>query len=147
MEKLQFKDEYIFQGEEIIGIYSYRDENSSFWPTKQKVFWATIFEHESQSDDFIWWAFSVAELKSKVRKYLLNRENGVKDLPQISEQIDRIISSAWEFTGAQYGYYTAKQSDAFKKITSRLNLVEEVKKRGFAFYGKQLVPAEIYRVI
>ena len=147
MKNLQFKDETIYLDGEIIGIYSYRDENSRFMPSKKKVYWATIFEHEYQSDDFIWWAWNVQELKSRVREYLKNRENGVKDLPQISAQIERIISSAWEYTGEKYGYYTQRQTEAYKKMTARLNLVQEVKKRGYSFVGWELVPTDIYRVI
>jgi len=151
MKEIKFNDETIWMNGEVIGIYSWRDENSRFMPSKRKVFWAVVFEHESQSDDFIWWAFSIPELKSRVRKYLENKEKGVKDLPQISEQIERIFADAWEFTGEKYGYYTKTQNEEFLKLTSRLHLPEELKKRGYSishnFSGYQLVPTEIYNIL
>lgn len=152
MEKeIKFDDECIWQCEngqttEMIGVYSFRDENSPIWPTKTKLYWASLFEHERQCDDFTFWAKSVQELRAKIVRYLRNRQAGIKDLPQISEQLVRMNTTAWEIAYSRYGYGTAKASNEMARVF-RINLVEELKKRGFWMVGKELVEREIYELM
>ena len=147
MDKLIFEDETIWLDGEIIGGYSYKDENSGFEPTKEKVWWGYIREHELQCDDYTFYAKSVSELKSRIAKYLKNKEAGIKDLPQITEQISRIINSATKYAGEKFGYYTKKSSEYLENVHKRLNLVEEFKKRGFWWYGEQIVPRWYYEIL
>lgn len=147
-KKIKFEDENIWlcengQNTEIIGVYSFRDENSPFWPTKTKLYWASLFEHESQKDDFTFWAKSVQQLRAKIVNYLRNKQAGIKDLPQISEQLVRMNNTAWEIAYSRYGYYTAKASNEMARAF-RINLVSELKKRGFWMLGKELIEREIY---
>lgn len=147
-KKIKFENEDIWQYEngqktDYIGCYSFRDENSPL-KSKTKLYWAALFEHESQSEDFVWWAKTPQALRARVLKYIDNREKGIKDLPQISEQIARMIKTAWEIAYSRYGYGTAKASDEFARAL-RINLAEELKKRGFWMHnGYQLVEREIY---
>lgn len=153
MEKLRFENGDIFLGEEYIGLYDYKDENSDFNPSKEKIWWATIFEHEFQSDDFKWYDKNLLALKSRVRKYLENREKGIKDLPQISDQIKRIVlgvheTAARKFANEFLGYYSAKSGEWIAKTLKRLNLLENLKSRGYWLHdGYKLVPRDIYEII
>lgn len=147
-KKIRFEDEEIRlyeNGEytEYLGSYSFRDENS-WMPTKQKLFWASIREHESQSDDYVFWEKSIPALRARVVKYLKNRENGVKDLPQISEQIERMIKTACEIAYKRYDYHTPAAAYEMARVL-RFNLVDELKKRGWWMTnGYQLIKREIY---
>lgn len=153
MEKLRFQDGYIYLGDEYIGLYDYKDEKSSFQPSKKKVWWATIFEHEFQSDDFKWYDRNLNSLKSRVRKYLENKENKIKDLPQISDQIKRIIlgvheTAAKKFANEFLGYYSAKSGEWIANKLKRLNLLEELKNRGYWLHdGYKLIPNDIYQIL
>ena len=149
MEKeIKFDNECIWlcengQETEMIGVYSFRDENSPIWPTKTKLYWASLFEHERQCDDFTFWAKSVQELRAKIVRYLRNKRAGIKDLPQISEQLVRMNQTAWEIASLRYGLYTKKASDEMARVF-RINLADELKKRGYWMVGKELVEREIY---
>lgn len=151
-KKIKFENEDIWLYEngkktEYIGCYSFRDENSSFLPTKTKLYWASLFEHERQCDDFVWWAKTPQALRARVLKYIDNREKGIKDLPQISEQLARMNQTAWEIAYSRYGYCTAKASNEMARAF-RINLAEELKKRGFwLINGGQLVEREIYELM
>jgi len=147
-KKIKFENENIWLYEngqitDCIGVYSFRDQNSKIWPTKTKLYWASIFEHEHQSDDFTFWAKSIQELRAKIVRYLQNKQAGVKDLPQISEQLVRMNTTAWEIAYSRYGYGTAKASNEMARAF-RINLVSELKKRGFWMLGKELIEREIY---
>lgn len=143
-KKLKFEDETIWLDGEIIGGYSYKDKNSSFRPTKQKVWWGYIREHDCQSEDFIFYATNIHALKSRIAKYLENKKNGVKDLPQINEQLTRIIKDAHKYAGEKYGYYTKKCQEYLEKFYNRLNLIEEFKKRGYWTTNDQIIERKFY---
>lgn len=153
MENIRFENGDIFLGEEYIGLYDYKDENSDFNPSKEKIWLATIFEHEFQSDDFKWYDKNLLALKSRVRKYLENKEKGIKDLPQISDQIKRIIRDVHDqaerkFANEVLGYYSAKSGEWIAWKLKRLNLLENLKSRGYWMHnGYQLVPMDIYRIL
>ena len=147
MAKLIFEDETIWLDGDIIGGYSWKDENSDFQPTKEKLWWGYVREHEYSCDDFIFWAKSVPELKARIAKYLENKKNGVKDLPQISEQISRIIRSTQEYAGKKFGYYTRAAQEYCDKSLRRLNLIEEFKKRGYWMRGGEIIERKFYELM
>lgn len=150
-KKIKFENENIWLYEngqitDCIGVYSFRDQNS-WMPTKQKMYWASIKEHENGSDDFVFWEKSVPALRARVIKYLKNRENGIKDLPQISEQIKRMLHTAWEIAYRRYGYGTTAASNEMARVL-RINLADELKKRGYwMINGYQLIKREIYNLM
>ena len=82
-----------------------------------------------------------------------NKEKGIKDLPQISDQIKRIIlgvheTAAKKFANEFLGYYSAKSGEWISKQLKRLNLLQELKNRGYWLHdGYKLIPRDIYEII